>query len=90
MKMLGIADVPVALEKDVASHGVKRYNLVLPMLLFTQLDNLAKEQGESIVGVLKKFIKLGLLVVELQKDPSAEVVIRRGDEEETMPPLWWP
>ncbi len=76
-------------KKDKEDLGVKRYNLVLPMSLFIQLRDVADADGESIVTILKQFIRLGLMVVEISKNnPNVEIVIRDGDDEKSIIPMW--
>lgn len=72
----------------VKNQGVKRYNLVLPVELFNKLEAVAERKGESVVAVLKQFIKLGLLAVELEDKPGAELVIKDADKETVLMPMW--
>jgi predicted DNA-binding protein len=59
----------------------KRYTLVLPDQVFEQVEQLAKSEGTTIVTIVRKFIKLGLLVTEIQLDPDASIIIREGEDE---------
>lgn len=59
----------------------KRYNLVLPEGLFNRVQELADEEETSVVELLRKFIKLGLLAVDIEKDPDAALLIREKDVE---------
>jgi len=59
----------------------KRYNMVLPDYLYAQLQTAAKENNTTVVELLRKFIKLGLVVLDVNKDPSAAFLIRQGDTE---------
>ncbi len=77
----GIKTINDRIDVPAEEQGVKRYNLVLPMQIFNRLKAVAEEKDDSVVTVLKQFIKLGLLVVELEKNPDAELIIREGDQE---------
>lgn len=56
---------------------MKRYNLVLPDDLFDRLQSRAKLDHTSMVELIRRFIKLGLLVSE----EEIEVVLRKGGRE---------
>jgi hypothetical protein len=60
---------------------VYRYNLALPKELFEELKEAADERGITVVEVLRKFIKLGLLALETQDKPGSALIIREGDTE---------
>ncbi|MBN1993453.1 MAG: hypothetical protein JW953_12200 [Anaerolineae bacterium] len=62
--------------------GLKRYNLVLPEEMFNEVRKVADEQQTSMVEVIRKFIKLGLMVSEMQESPEMTVFIKRGGGEE--------
>ncbi len=58
-----------------------RYNLALPKELFDELKKVADEKGMTVVEILRKFIKLGLLILEVQDKPGSALIIREGDTE---------
>lgn len=62
----------------------KRYNLNLPDELYDEVEAIAKERSVSVVAVLKQFIKLGLLVAKIEKDPNSELIIREGEKEKVI------
>ena len=66
--------------KDKAKEFA-RYTLVLPRDIYTELQDAAKEQGVSVIQLLRKFIKLGLTLTKLLKSPGASLIIREGDSE---------
>jgi|GEM_PF-2256625 len=67
----------------VSSHGgVKRYNLVLPIDLFNAIQDIANEQHTSVVDILKRFITLGLIAYDAQKDPNAKLILKEGGREQ--------
>jgi hypothetical protein len=58
---------------------LKRYNLVLPMELFDEVQKIADSHQTTIVEMLRKFIKLGLLATQIEETPDATLLIREGD-----------
>lgn len=60
---------------------VKRYNLVLPSNLFDEVQKLAEDEHVSILELLKRFIKIGLVVTKLAQSPNASLILREGDRE---------
>jgi hypothetical protein len=60
---------------------LKRYNLVLPEEMYTELEKVAHKRHTSVVEMLRRFIKLGLLVDQIDDRPEAELVIREGSRE---------
>jgi hypothetical protein len=62
------------------SNGVKRYTLVLPETLFQQVEQLADDRGTTVVDLLRRFIKLGLLAVQIEESPGKALLIREGTE----------
>jgi ATP-dependent Clp protease ATP-binding subunit ClpA len=64
--------------------GVRRHSLVLPEDLFQQVQALANEEQTTVTDLLRRFAKLGLLVMETQKTPGASIVIRQGATEQRL------
>src|SRR5262245_58664691 len=62
--------------------GVKRYNLVLPEDLFTALQELADKRQTTVVDLIRRFIKLGLIAAKVEETPDAALIIREGDTEQ--------
>jgi ATP-dependent Clp protease ATP-binding subunit ClpA len=65
-------------------RGVRRHSLVLPEDLFLQVQALANEEQTSVTDLLRRFAKLGLLIMETQKTPGASIVIRQGATEQRL------
>lgn len=73
---------PKSQQKEGNERGkVKRYNLVLPNSLFDEVQALANEENVSILELLKRFIKIGLVVTKLSQSPNASFIIREGERE---------
>ena len=60
----------------------KRYNLVLPDELFAELQRVATDRHTTVVEILRQFIKLGLLAIQLEKSDNAALLIRDGETEQ--------
>jgi len=56
----------------------KRYTFELPIEIYNELADLADENGTSVVEMLRKYIKLGLLATK----PGTEVLLRIGDRDQ--------
>ncbi len=64
-----------------AGTTVKRYNLALPGELYDQIQLLAERKHTTVLDLLRRFIKLGLLAAKLDDDPDAALIIRQGNTE---------
>lgn len=68
----------VSLERPA---GVKRYTLVLPDELFNAVQTLANQRQTTVVELIRRFIKLGLIAARIEETPGAALIIREGDIE---------
>jgi hypothetical protein len=59
--------------------NLRRYNLVLPEQLYLNLQEVSERRHTSVLELLKKFIRLGLVVDSL--DENASVILREGSRE---------
>jgi ATP-dependent Clp protease ATP-binding subunit ClpA len=71
----------VANWRDERRRQGRRYSLVLPEDLFEQVERLAERQNTSVVELLRRFTRLGLLATQLQERPDAALIIREGGTE---------
>ena len=60
---------------------VKRYNLVLPSGLFDEVQGLADSENVSVLELLKRFIKIGLILTKFSQSPDTSLILREGDKE---------
>ena len=74
----GVADVKQGVKK---APNTKRYNLVLPSDLYDDVLAAADSRQTTVVQILKQFIKIGLLVVDLENTPGSALIIREGKSE---------
>ncbi|ACU89003.1 hypothetical protein [Desulfomicrobium baculatum] len=61
----------------------KRYNLNIPEALFDEVQSIADENGTSVVDLLRRFIKLGLVAVSIEKrdDTRLSIIDSNGERE---------
>jgi hypothetical protein len=59
----------------------KRYNLVIPAVLFHEVQALATHRQVSVLELLRRFIRLGLLVARAEETPQTAFVLREGSRE---------
>jgi CopG-like RHH_1 or ribbon-helix-helix domain, RHH_5 len=63
------------------TSAAKRYNLVLPEELYQEVQTLAEQRGTTVVELLRRFIKLGLLVAKAEESPDMAFILREGERE---------
>ena len=68
-------------EQAVSQAPLKKYNLTLPHALYTEIETLAKSEHTTVLELVRRFLKLGLLVAKIQATPGATLIIREGDSE---------
>lgn len=66
---------------DSQQPEVTRYNLALPKDLYGELQCLAKSEHTTVLDLIRRFIKLGLVAVHIEKDPDAKIVIHEGNRQ---------
>jgi predicted transcriptional regulator len=59
----------------------KRYNLKLPEELYQELQTLAERRQTTVLELLRRFVKLGLLVAKAEESPDMAFILREGDKE---------
>lgn len=59
----------------------KRYNLVLPEELFDAVQQMAHEKDTTVVDLIRKFLRLGLVIADVEKSDLATIYVREGDQE---------
>ncbi|MBK1733523.1 hypothetical protein CKO41_17470 [Thiococcus pfennigii] len=59
----------------------RRYNFVVPESLYNELTDTAKKRETTVVELLRRYVKLGLLADRLEDTPDAGLFIREGDSE---------
>ncbi len=59
----------------------RRYNLVLPEDLFLEVERVADREGVTVLEVLRRSVKLGLLAAHVRETQGASLLIREGGVE---------
>jgi hypothetical protein len=65
-------------EREVEGGTKRRYHLELPVDLYEQLQQVAADKEVTVAVLLRQFIKLGLVVSQLEHKPDAALLIREG------------
>jgi ATP-dependent Clp protease ATP-binding subunit ClpA len=71
----------VATWRETRRRQGRRYSLVLPDDLFRDVEALAERQHTTVVELLRRFTRLGLIASQLQERPDAALIIREGGTE---------
>lgn len=65
----------------MSQNAQKRYTLVLPEELFNEVQKLAEQRHVTVIELLRRFIKLGLIASRVEDTPDAALIIREGGVE---------
>jgi hypothetical protein len=60
---------------------MKRHNLVLPEDLYNQLQEVADQKHTTVLELIRRFVKLGLLAVRAETTPGLEFLVRENGVE---------
>jgi hypothetical protein len=63
------------------TSAAKRYNFVLPEELYQEVQTLAEQRHTTVVDLLRRFVKLGLIVAQAERSPDMAFILREGDRE---------
>ena len=58
-----------------------RYNLSIPDELMEKLKDIADEHNTTVVEVIRKSIKLGLVAFAIESKPDSALILKEGDRE---------
>jgi len=76
------AHAPATRQSPPRTPGLKRYSLALPEDLFMAIQELADQRQTTVVDLIRRFIKLGLIAAKIEDTPGAALIIRDGDSEQ--------
>ena len=62
-------------------NGLKRYTLVLPHELYSEVQRIAALRHIAVVELFRKFVRLGILAMKLEDEPDSALIIREGNRE---------
>ena len=79
-----LQEAAVRLLKNDSSREpwLRRYQLTLPAHLFESVQWVATQEDTTLLEVLRRFVRLGLLVEELRERPDVALIIREADGSE--------
>lgn len=66
---------------NASNSEPKRYNIIIPAEIAQTLEEIADSRDMKVVELIRSFIRLGLLAVQLQEAPDAALIIREGNRE---------
>jgi hypothetical protein len=66
------------------TSATKRYNFALPEELYNELAMLADRRHTTVVELLRRFVKLGLLVAKAEESPDMAFILKEGDKEQQL------
>lgn len=66
-------------ESRPADKGRKRYHLELPGDLYDELQLVADENMTNVATLIRNYLKLGLYVESIKRNPDADLYIKEGD-----------
>ncbi len=77
----GVRGRPNGTSSRKSKDNIKRYNLALPEDLFDSIHELAEKEHTTVLEILRKFIRLGLIAADISKDSNSKLIIREGNAE---------
>jgi len=61
---------------------IKRYNLTLPKELYKEIETIAIDSSTTVLNVIKKFMKIGLIMVNCKKAGDKIIIEKDGEQRE--------
>jgi hypothetical protein len=55
--------------------------MTIPPELYDELKVAADARGTTVVELLRKMVKLGLIALAIEADPDAALIVREGERE---------
>jgi hypothetical protein len=62
-------------------RGMKKYQIVVPESLFEEIEKVAHSRQTTVIDIIRRFLKLGLLTAKIENTDNAGLFIREGDSE---------
>ena len=62
-------------------RGMKKYQIVVPESLFEEIEKVADSRQTTVIDIIRRFLKLGLLTAKIENTADARLFIREGDSE---------
>lgn len=65
----------------VSKAKMTRYTLVLPSEMYEEVQKVAAARYTTVASILRRFIKLGLLSIQVEEQYGTALIIRQGNSE---------
>lgn len=65
----------------MAKQKQKRYSMVIQPDLYAQVEAVANSHGASVVDILRRFMRLGIMLDEANSNPDAAIIVREAGVE---------
>ncbi|HEY0070711.1 MAG TPA: hypothetical protein VGE04_12160 [Chloroflexia bacterium] len=62
-------------------RGMKKYQIVVPESLFEEIEKIADSRQTTVIDIIRRFLKLGILTAKIENTPNAGLFIREGESE---------
>jgi hypothetical protein len=79
----GVLDA-VPEDRKVASGkrgGMRKYLLVVPENLFEEIEQIAENRQTTVVDIMRRFLRLGVITAKIEENPDAGLYIKEGEME---------
>lgn len=60
---------------------MKRYNLVIPKELYSELEQIADKRHIKVVDVLRNYIEFGIWFEDAMRKPNTKLLLKEGSKE---------
>ncbi|MFW6310837.1 MAG: hypothetical protein ACOC1K_01230 [Nanoarchaeota archaeon] len=61
----------------------KKFNIALPDDLYSEVYKLSKEETTTMSQIIRKFIKLGLMLIKIERSNNYKIIIKDYDRKDS-------
>ncbi len=80
-QVLGVEESGKRAAPTLKQRGMKKYQIVVPESLFEEIEQIAASRQTTVIDIIRRFLKLGLLTAKIENNPNAALFIKEGDTE---------
>ncbi len=80
-QVLGVEESGKRAASNLKQRGMKKYQIVVPESLFAEIEQIAASRQTTVIDIIRRFLKLGLLTAKIENNPNAALFIKEGDTE---------
>ena len=62
-------------------RGMKKYQIVVPETLFEEIEKIADSRQTTVIDIIRRFLKLGILTAKIEGTPNSGLFIREDGSE---------